>query len=89
MIASPTYEQIEVAVIGSDIPDPLPFAARGDQILLALNPEQVDRSSSGFPRLATLDLQNPTSQDTDAQSCKSGDDVVEDVLGEPARLSSL
>lgn len=85
MLTSPTYKQIEAAVVGSDIPDPLPLASRGDQILLALNLEKVDGRSTGYARLATLDLQNPASQNADAQSCESGDDVVDDVLGEPAR----
>lgn len=65
-LSAAAEDQRESAVVGPDVADPLAVAAGRDQVLMAVDGEQIDRRA---PRLAALTaprLQHPGAEHADA-----------------------
>src|SRR5262249_46334076 len=69
---------------GADVADPLGLAAGCDQVLPAVDRQEVDRSLARLAALAAPHLQHPASPHADAGAGQHLNDLVEDVAGEPA-----
>src|SRR5260221_13837815 len=74
------------AAADAHVPHPLGVAAGRDQVAVALELERVDRGLPPLAALSPLHFQHPRPGDADPQPRQAGDDPVEDMLGEPARL---
>ena len=52
---------------GAEVADPLDVTARGDQVALAVEDEQVDRVAAPLAGLAAADREHPAAHQADAQ----------------------
>src|SRR5208283_4322197 len=68
------------------VADPLRMTARRDKVALAVDDQEIDRGGAPLAALAAPDGQDSRAQDADAEAGQPGDELVEDVSGEPARL---
>ena len=81
-----TDEEVEAPSVGPHVPDPLALASRRDEVPLAPDREQVDRSLAGLAGLPAPYLEHPAAPDAHAQPGEPCHDLVQQVHGEPARL---
>ncbi|GAA1569062.1 hypothetical protein GCM10009804_26870 [Kribbella hippodromi] len=63
---------------GAQVLHPLGVAARGDQVTLAVDDQQVHRRTPPLAGLATLDRQHPAAHQAHTELRQPGDDPVED-----------
>src|SRR5262249_20143899 len=63
--------------------------ARGDEVALAVDDQQIDGGSPPFTGGTAAHLEHARAPDADAAPGESGDGGVEDVLGEPVRLDVM
>jgi hypothetical protein len=77
----------QAAAGGPDVADPLPLAAGRDQVVPAVELQQVGGHAAGLARLAAPDLEHPAAPDADAAAGEELDRRVEHPAGEPAGLA--
>ena len=63
VLAAPAEQQVEASVGGAHVSHPFAMAARRDEVLAALEVEEIDGHASGLPAAPPPHLEDPAAHD--------------------------